>query len=124
MSIFSHDIKERKKVKITKLQTFHIYSRNNLISFWTCYCCCYCCGTEQVVSYSFMTPWTVACQAPLSMGLPRQEYWSGWPCPHPDTGIKPTHRLSILIKPRSPALQADSLPSKPPGKHFNIRLRP
>ena len=36
---------------------------------------------------------TVACQAPLSMGLPRQEYWSGLPCPlqgdHPNPGIEP-----------------------------------
>ena len=31
----------------------------------------------------FATPWTVACQAPLSMGFPRQEYWSGLPSPSP-----------------------------------------
>ena len=31
----------------------------------------------------FTTPWAVACQAPLSMGFPRQEYWSGWPFPSP-----------------------------------------
>ena len=31
----------------------------------------------------FLTPWTAACQAPLSMGFSRQEYWSGWPCPPP-----------------------------------------
>ena len=31
----------------------------------------------------FATPWTVACQAPLSMGFPRQEYWSGLPFPSP-----------------------------------------
>ena len=41
----------------------------------------------------FMTPWTVACQAPLSMGLSRQEYWSGFSCPPPGDlphlGIKP-----------------------------------
>ena len=41
----------------------------------------------------FATPWTVACQAPLSMGFPRQEYWSGLPSPLPgdlpDPGIKP-----------------------------------
>jgi len=41
----------------------------------------------------FVTPWTVACQAPLSMEFSRQEYWSGLPCPHPgdlsDPGIKP-----------------------------------
>ena len=40
----------------------------------------------------FVTPWTVACQAPLSMGFSRQEYWSGLPCPPagdlPDSGIE------------------------------------
>ena len=45
-----------------------------------------------------MTPWTVACQASLSMGFPRQEYWSGFPFPSPgdlpDPGIKPvSHAL-------------------------------
>ena len=53
-----------------------------------------------------VTPWTVARQAPLSMGFSRQEYWSGLPCPPPGdllhTGIKPQ-------SPASPALQADSL---------------
>ena len=56
------------------------------------------------MSDSFVIPWTVARQAPLSMGFPRQEYWSGLPVPPsgdlPHTGIKPT----------SPALQVDSLP--------------
>ena len=56
-----------------------------------------------------MTPWTVACQAPLSMGFSRQEYWSGLPCPSPGDLPDPG------IKPASPALQA-SLPSEPPGK--------
>ena len=44
------------------------------------------------------TPWTIACQAPLSVGFSRQEYWSGLPCPHPgdlpNPGIKPTSSLS------------------------------
>ena len=57
-----------------------------------------------------MTPWTVACQAPLSMGFSRQEYWSGLPCPSPGDLPNPG------IKPRSSALQVDSLPSEPPGK--------
>ena len=52
----------------------------------------------------FETPWTVARQAPLSMGLSRQPYWSGLPCPPPGD------LLYSGIKPRSPALQADSLP--------------
>ena len=51
-----------------------------------------------------VTPWTVACQAPLSMGFPRQEYWSRLPFPSPgnlpDPGTKPT----------SPAWQAGSSP--------------
>ena len=42
----------------------------------------------------FATSWTVACQAPLSMGFPREEYWSGLPFPTlgdlPDPGIEPT----------------------------------
>ena len=56
------------------------------------------------------TPWTVAGQAPLSMDFSRQEYWSGLPFPSPGYFLDPG------IKPRSPALQADALPSEPPGK--------
>ena len=45
------------------------------------------------MSDSFVTPWTVACQASLSMRFPRQEYWSGLPFPSPgdlpDPGVKP-----------------------------------
>ena len=48
----------------------------------------------------FATLWTVARLAPLSMGLPRQEYWSGLPFPTsgnlPNTGIKPTSRASCI----------------------------
>ena len=61
----------------------------------------------------FVTLWTVACWAPLFMGFPRQEYWSGLLFLHlgdlPNPGIKP-------LSPVSPALQADALPSEPPGK--------
>ena len=55
-----------------------------------------------------MTPWTVARQAPLSMELSRQEYWSGLPFPFP--GDFPDPRIT----PWSPALQADSLLPEPP----------
>ena len=58
----------------------------------------------------FMTPWTVAHQAPLSMEFSRQEYWSGQPLPSPGDLPNPG------IKPWSPALQVNSLPSEPPGK--------
>ena len=58
----------------------------------------------------FATPWTVARQAPLSMGFSRQEYWSGLPFPSPGDLPNPG------IEPGSPALQADALSSEPPGK--------
>ena len=57
----------------------------------------------------FVTPWTVACQAPQSMGFSRQEYWSGLPFPSP--GDLP----NLGIEPGSPTLQADALPSEPSG---------
>ena len=60
----------------------------------------------------FATPWTVACQAPLSMGFSKQEYWSGLPFPLPrdllDSGIKPA-------PPLFPALQAYFLPVESSG---------
>ena len=52
------------------------------------------------------TPLTVACQVSLSMRLSRQEYWSGLPCPSPGDLPDPG------LEPRSPALQADSLPTE------------
>ena len=58
----------------------------------------------------FVTPWTVARQAPLSMGFSRLEYWSGLPFPSPGDLPNPG------IEPWSPALHADALSSEPPGK--------
>ena len=55
----------------------------------------------------FATPWIVAHQAPLSMGFSRREFWSGLPFPSPGDLSDPG------TEPRSPALQADSLPGKP-----------
>ena len=61
----------------------------------------------------FVTPWTIAHQAPLSLGLPRQGYWSGLPFPSPwdppDPGIEP---VSLA----SPALRAGFFTTAPPGK--------
>ena len=65
-----------------------------------------------------MTPQTVARHAPLSMGFSRQEYWSGLPFPSPGDLPFPG------IEPGSNALQADSLPSEPPGtteKYINAQ---
>ena len=58
----------------------------------------------------FATPWTVAHQAPPSMGFSRQEYWSGLPF------LSPGDLLDPGIKPKSPTLQADALTSEPAGK--------
>ena len=60
----------------------------------------------------FVTPWIVAYQAPQSMEFSRQENWSGLPFPSPGDLPNPG------IEPGSPALQADALPSEPPGKHI------
>ena len=61
----------------------------------------------------FATPWTVACQAPLSMGFFSQEYWRGLPCPPP--GIFPSQGLNLSLL-HLLHLQANSLPLMPPRK--------
>ena len=65
------------------------------------------CSVASVMSDS---SWAIAHQAPLPMGFSRQEYWSGLPFPSPGDLPDPG------IEPMSLALQADSLPSEPPGK--------
>ena len=65
----------------------------------------------------FVTPWTVACQAPVSIGFFRQEYWSGLTCPppgdFPDPGVKPASLMS-------PALAGGFFTTEPPGKPMQI----
>ena len=63
---------------------------------------CTCCAESLSHVQLFATPWTVACQAHLSMGFSRKEYRNGWPCPSPGDLLNPG------IEPRSPTLQADS----------------
>ena len=71
-------------------------------------------ASEEVKSLShvrlFEAPWTVAYQAPQSVGFSRQEYWSGLPFPSPEDLPHPG------IEPRSPTVEADTLLSEPPGK--------
>ena len=67
------------------------------------------CGSHSVVCDS-LNPWTIAHQASMCMGFSRQEYWSVLPCPSPRDPPSPG------IEPGSPALQAGSLLSEPPGK--------
>ena len=77
---------------------------NTLIEVWT-----------YMVSrvWLFVTPWTIACQAPLSTGFPRLEYWTR--LPFPSLGDLPNPG----IEPRFPAMQANSLQFEPPGKPKN-----
>ena len=62
-----------------------------------------------------MTPWTVAYQAPPSMGFSRQKYWSGLPFPSPEDLATPGIELG------SSTLQADALPSEPSGKSSDTK---
>ena len=82
------------------------------ISFYMCVCAC---SVATVMSDPFATLWTIALQAPLSMGFPRQEYWSGLPFPSPgdlpDPGIKPVFLMS-------PALAGRFFTASPSGKLF------
>ena len=64
----------------------------------------------------FVTSWTVAHQAPLSMGFSRQEHWSGLPFPSPGDLPNPG------IEPRSPALQAGSFPSESSEKPSIMKM--
>ena len=75
-------------------------------SAFECVCVCVCVKSLSGVRL-FVTPWTVARQAPLSMRFSRQKYWSGLPFPSP--GYLPNSG----IKPGSRALQADALSSEP-----------
>ena len=75
------------------------------------YCCC--CLVIESCPDSLVTPWTVACQAPLSVGFSRQKYWSGLPFPSPgilsNPGIKPQSSVS-------PALAGRFFTAEPTGK--------
>ena len=74
-----------------------------------CVCVCVCVLSHSGLSNS-VTPWTVAPQAPLSMGFPRQDYWSGQPFLSPGDLPDPGN------EPGFPALQADLLLFESPGK--------
>ena len=65
--------------------------------------CIYCCCLVTKSCLTFVTPWTVAGQVPLSMGFLRQKYWSGLPFPTPEDLPDPE------TKPASPACEVDSL---------------
>ena len=92
-----------------KENTLH-FPLNGVFVYRRCVCMFSCCHVQL-----FATPWTIVLQAPLSMGFPRQEYWSGLPFPSPEDLPDP------VIKPASPTLAGRFVTTKPPGKpseHF------
>ena len=109
---FRKNCRRERSTREASLVSFHI-SRAHLL----CYTLAYRspltsdggCVHPSVVSDSVI-PRTVAHHAPLSMGFPRQGYWSGLPFPSPGDLPEPG------IEPRCPALQASALTSEPPGK--------
>ena len=70
----------------------------------------------QLLSLLFVTPWTVACQIPLSMEFSRQEYWSRLSFPPP--GNLPDLEIEPAAPATSLALQADSFITEPPGRPY------
>ena len=83
----------------------HIYIHTHMCTHTYVHACCH-----FSCVWLCVTPWTVARQAPLTLGFSRQEYWSGLPCPPPGDLPNPG------FEPRSPELQADSLSSEPSRK--------
>ena len=67
----------------------------------------------------FVTPQTVARQAPLSVGFPRQEYWSGLPFPPPGNLPDPE---TEPVSPASPAFAGGFITTEPPGKLKSLEL--
>ena len=89
----------------------------NYLYICVCVCVCLCVCVSVPVVFDSAIPWTVSCQAPLSMEFSRQEYWSGLPFPSlgdfPNPGIKP---VSLAC----PALAGRFFTTESSGKHISI----
>ena len=116
--IFVYDIRECSNFLLlciaVQFSKHHLPKSLYSIVYSCLLCCTLCCVlSHSVMSDSFVTPWTVARQAPLSMGVLQARILEWVACPPPGDLPNPG------IKPRSPTLQAESLPSEPPGKPKN-----
>ena len=110
-SIYCPSFKSKTKTELLFPKKMNHFSRGEskgVMKLCVCVCVCVFMCVCQLPSHVllFETPWTVALQAPLSMEFSQQEYQNGLPFPSPGD------LLDSRIKPRSPALQADSLPSE------------
>ena len=94
---------QKKKVLIIYYVSFMVFLKIllyiNFVFLEYIYVCVYTCSVTKLCP-TLATPWTVAHQAPLSMGFSRQEYWSGLPCPLPvdlpNPGIELTSMSPVL----------------------------
>ena len=71
---------------------------------------------------TLVAPMNVTCQAPLSIGFPRQEHWSGLPFPSPGDLPNPRTELGSSALQLVSCMQVDSLPTEPPGKPISQML--
>ena len=98
------------------LHLMNFYKEFLSLTQWHCFAARHCCCLVIKLCLTLVTPWTVACQAPLSMAFPRQEYWCGLPFPSPVDLPNPG------IKPASPALVGRCFTIEPPGKPIIFQL--
>ena len=108
LSLQSKGLSRAFSTAVLKHQFFGAHPKNEVVAHM---CVCVLCHFSRV--WLFATPWTIAPEAPLSMGFSRQDYWSGlaFPTPGdlPNPGIQPE-------SPVSPTLQVHSLPLSHQGK--------
>ena len=115
LEVSPEKLREKARLSLDKAEFFtHILPLIPAVSLhWAPSVCVYVCSSSSRVQL-FVTPWTVAHQAPLSLEFSRLEYWNGLPFPTPRDLPDPK------IEPGSPALQAVSLLFEPPWKPINL----
>ena len=88
------------KNKSSITTTYHVLSLLLVLFLFSVLCVCVCVSCFSHV-WLFVTPWTIPCQTPRSMGFSRQEYWSGLPCPPPgdlpDSGTELAYLISFAL---------------------------
>ena len=104
MCVYVHQMSSQILCPLYMCMCVYIY---NIYAYMCLLCACMCMLSHFIHVQLFATPWTVACQAPISMEFSRQEYWSGLPCPPFSRGSsQPRDRTCIST---SPALEAGFL---------------
>ena len=85
---------------LSKIMNLYNHHHSPILEhFWVCVCACVCVLSCFSRAQLFATLWSITCQAPLSMGFPRQEYWGGLSCPLPGDLPDPGMELEFLTSP-------------------------